>query len=149
MECYASGKDDDGIGEMIYGLYEKAMSHPYPDDWLEKCIECYKNTDIEDIKNEIYAQSFGPVKWVDTVKKLKSEGVTKIYEIGLGKVLAGLAKKIDKELEIKNKEKQKAENAKDVFSFLFFNGINGSFVLKPQIFSICVPDVDKELHRQY
>lgn len=26
---------------------------------------------IEDIKNEIYAQSFGPVKWVDTVKKLK------------------------------------------------------------------------------
>ncbi len=60
---------------------------------------------IEDIKNEIYAQSFGPVKWVDTVKKLKSEGVTKIYEIGPGKVLAGLVKKIDKEIEIKNIEK--------------------------------------------
>ncbi|STO30738.1 Malonyl CoA-acyl carrier protein transacylase [Fusobacterium necrogenes] len=62
-------------------------------------------TSIEAIKNEIYRQSFGPVKWVDTIKKLKSEGVTTIYEIGPGKVLAGLIKKIDKEIEVKNIEK--------------------------------------------
>ena len=42
---------------------------------------------------------------VDTIKKLKSEGVTTIYEIGPGKVLAGLIKKIDKEIEVKNIEK--------------------------------------------
>lgn len=62
-------------------------------------------TSIEDIKEEIYAQSFGPVKWVDTVKKMKEQGVTTIYEIGPGKVLSGLIKKIDKEFEIKNIEK--------------------------------------------
>lgn len=58
----------------------------------------------EEVKNEIYKQSFGPVKWIDTVKKLKENGVTKIYEIGAGKVLAGLIKKIDKEIEVLNIE---------------------------------------------
>ena len=65
--------------------------------------EIIKN--VDEIKAEIYAQSFGPVKWVDTVKKMKAEGVTTIYEIGPGKVLSGLIKKIDKEFEIKNIEK--------------------------------------------
>ena len=56
----------------------------------------------EEIKKEIYAQSFGPVKWVDTVNRLKENGVDTIYEIGPGKVLAGLIKKIDKELTVMN-----------------------------------------------
>ena len=60
-------------------------------------------TDVE-VKDEIYKQSFGPVKWVDTINKLKSLGVTKIYEIGPGKVLSGLIKKIDKEIEVENIE---------------------------------------------
>ncbi|MGL4254430.1 MAG: ACP S-malonyltransferase [Fusobacteriaceae bacterium] len=58
-----------------------------------------------EIVEEIYVQSFGPVKWVDTVKELKSQGVTEIYEIGAGKVVAGLIKKIDKEIAVKNIEK--------------------------------------------
>ena len=56
----------------------------------------------EEIKKEIYAQSFGPVKWVDTVNRLKENSVDTIYEIGPGKVLAGLIKKIDKELTVIN-----------------------------------------------
>lgn len=57
-----------------------------------------------EIKDEIYRQSFGPVKWIDTIHKLKAEGVTKIYEVGPGKVLTGLIKKIDKEIEVINIE---------------------------------------------
>ncbi|NME36785.1 ACP S-malonyltransferase [Fusobacterium perfoetens] len=57
---------------------------------------------VEEIKNEIYSQSFGPVKWVDTIKKLKENGVDTIYEIGPGKVLSGLIKKIDKEIKVIN-----------------------------------------------
>lgn len=60
---------------------------------------------IDDLKEELYNQSFGPVKWVDTILYMKKMGVTKIYEIGPGKVLAGLIKKIDKELEVINIEK--------------------------------------------
>ena len=59
-------------------------------------------TKPEEIKDEIYAQSFGPVKWVDTIRKLKESGVDTIYEIGPGKVLAGLIKKIDKEIKVIN-----------------------------------------------
>ena len=58
----------------------------------------------EEIKRELYNQTFGPVKWVDTINRLSENGVTKIYEIGPGKVLAGLIKKINKEIEVINIE---------------------------------------------
>ena len=50
IECYAAGKSDEGIRDLIYSLYHAAMSNPYPDEWLEECINSYKNTDIESIK---------------------------------------------------------------------------------------------------
>lgn len=58
----------------------------------------------DEIKEELYRQTFGPVKWVDTINKLYENGVTKIYEIGPGKVLAGLIKKINKDIEVINIE---------------------------------------------
>lgn len=61
-------------------------------------------TSSNEIKNELYNQTFGPVKWVDTINKLRENGVTKIYEVGPGKVLAGLIKKINKEIEVVNIE---------------------------------------------
>ena len=59
----------------------------------------------DELKDELYNQAFGPVKWVDTVRVLKDAGVEKIYEIGPGKVLKGLIRKIDKTLEVENVEK--------------------------------------------
>ena len=50
IECYATGKSDESIRDLIYSLYHAAMSNPYPDEWMEKCIDSYKNTDIESIK---------------------------------------------------------------------------------------------------
>lgn len=78
--------------------------------WSDPTIPIIANTtaniltSAEDIKNELYNQTFGPVKWVDTINKLAENGVTKIYEIGPGKVLAGLIKKINKEIEVINIE---------------------------------------------
>lgn len=43
----------------------------------------------ENIQNELFNQTFGPVKWVDTINKLVENGVDKIYEIGPGSVLKG------------------------------------------------------------
>lgn len=66
----------------------------------------------DEVVAEVYEQSFGPVKWVETIQKLKSLGVNKIYEIGPGKVLAGLIRKIDKEIEVINIET--IENLKNI-----------------------------------
>lgn len=59
-------------------------------------------TEKNELKKELYKQSFGPVKWVDTILKLKELGVTKIYEVGPGKVLSGLIRKISKDIEVIN-----------------------------------------------
>lgn len=66
--------------------------------------------EIDEIKDELYKQTFGPVKWVDIINKLKAEGVETFYEVGPGAVLKGLLKKIDKELNTINVEKQEDLN---------------------------------------
>lgn len=50
------------------------------------------------IRDALYRQAFGPVRWVECVQALKARGATHLVECGPGKVLAGLAKRIDPEL---------------------------------------------------
>jgi [acyl-carrier-protein] S-malonyltransferase len=52
------------------------------------------------VKDALVRQLVQPVKWVDTVRLLVSEGVTHIVECGPGKVLAGLNKRIAPESQI-------------------------------------------------
>ncbi|MBE0359531.1 ACP S-malonyltransferase [Pseudoalteromonas aliena] len=48
------------------------------------------------IKNALVRQLYSPVRWTETVQALVAQGVTQSYEFGPGKVLTGLAKRIDK-----------------------------------------------------
>jgi [acyl-carrier-protein] S-malonyltransferase len=43
-----------------------------------------------------------PVRWVELVQKLQSEGVTTVVECGPGKVLTGLVKRIAPEMQLVN-----------------------------------------------
>ncbi|MBH1957490.1 MAG: ACP S-malonyltransferase [Burkholderiales bacterium] len=52
----------------------------------------------EGIRAALYRQAFGPVRWVECVQAIKALGLTTLVECGPGKVLAGLAKRIDPEL---------------------------------------------------
>jgi [acyl-carrier-protein] S-malonyltransferase len=56
-------------------------------------------SDVKAIQAALLAQLYSPVRWVETVQFLKSQGVTRIVEVGPGKVLAGLNKRIDNEIE--------------------------------------------------
>jgi [acyl-carrier-protein] S-malonyltransferase len=53
-------------------------------------------TDTTQIKDALVRQLYMPVRWTESVEHLVSQGVNTIYEIGPGKVLAGLIKRIDK-----------------------------------------------------
>ena len=53
--------------------------------------------DADKIKDALVRQLYSPVRWTETVNALVAEGVTESAECGPGKVLAGLAKRINKE----------------------------------------------------
>jgi [acyl-carrier-protein] S-malonyltransferase len=61
-------------------------------------IEVKAESDPDRIRAALYEQAFGPVRWVECVRAMKERGITTIVECGPGKVLAGLAKRIDPEL---------------------------------------------------
>ena len=53
--------------------------------------------DADAIRDALYRQAFGPVRWVEVVQALRARGLTHIIECGPGKVLAGMVKRIDAE----------------------------------------------------
>src|ERR1035437_4756721 len=61
-------------------------------------VDVAVETDPERIRDALYRQAFGPVRWVECVQAIKARGSTTIVECGPGKVLAGLVKRIDPEL---------------------------------------------------
>lgn len=61
-------------------------------------VDVAVETDADRIRDALYRQAFGPVRWVECVQALKSRGVSHVIECGPGKVLAGLIKRIDAEL---------------------------------------------------
>ena len=61
-------------------------------------IDVAIENDVERIRDALYRQAFGPVRWVECVQAIKACGLTTLVECGPGKVLAGLAKRIDPEL---------------------------------------------------
>mgnify|MGYP001467613474 FL=1 len=50
------------------------------------------------IRDALYRQAFGPVRWVECVQAIKARGLHTLVECGPGKVLAGMVKRIDPEL---------------------------------------------------
>jgi [acyl-carrier-protein] S-malonyltransferase len=54
--------------------------------------------DISRIKDALTRQAASPVRWVETVRMIASEGITHVVECGPGKVLAGLTKRINGDL---------------------------------------------------
>ncbi len=56
-------------------------------------------TDPEEIKKNLIAQLTAPVKWTQSVQNMINDGATSFTEVGPGKVLSGLVKKVDRSME--------------------------------------------------
>lgn len=61
-------------------------------------VDVAVEVDADRIRDALYRQAFGPVRWVECVQAIKARGLMAIVECGPGKVLAGMVKRIDPEL---------------------------------------------------
>jgi [acyl-carrier-protein] S-malonyltransferase len=61
-------------------------------------IDVAVEVDADRIRDALYRQAFGPVRWVECVQAIKARGVLNVVECGPGKVLAGMVKRIDAEM---------------------------------------------------
>ena len=57
-------------------------------------------SDTAVIRQRLAEQLYSPVRWTDTIQKFAAGGTTRIVEMGPGKVLGGLVKRIDRSIEI-------------------------------------------------
>ncbi len=62
-------------------------------------------TNKNEIGNLLFEQLTSPVRWEETIKNMIEDGVTEIVEIGPGKVLQGLVKRINRDVKISGLEK--------------------------------------------
>ena len=61
-------------------------------------IDVAVEVDADRIRDALYRQAFGPVRWVESVRALKARGASDLVECGPGKVLAGMVMRIDPEM---------------------------------------------------
>lgn len=65
-------------------------------------VDAQPHADPETIKKILARQVTSPVQWETTVKTLLTKGLKKSYELGPGKVIAGILKRMDRSAEIEN-----------------------------------------------
>jgi [acyl-carrier-protein] S-malonyltransferase len=58
-------------------------------------IDVSVESEADRIRDALFRQAFGPVRWVECVKAIQTRGVNTVVECGPGKVLAGMCKRID------------------------------------------------------
>ncbi|NPA51807.1 MAG: ACP S-malonyltransferase [Aquificae bacterium] len=88
------------FGEYIDQLDIKDAKYPIVSNITAEPIQTKQQ-----IKHELKAHFYSPVKWVQTIEYMTKEGVDTIYEIGPKKVLTGLIKRINKDIDLHNVEK--------------------------------------------
>lgn len=86
-----------GLGEY---LQDKELNAPYMPIYSNVTAQPY----ADDYKALITAQVESPVQWQKTVENLIEQGVDTFIEVGVGKTLAGLIKKINKDVTVYNVE---------------------------------------------
>ena len=56
VECFSTGKTDEGIEDMIKRLYAFSVSYPYPEEWLLSCKEAYSISSAEELEQADWMQ---------------------------------------------------------------------------------------------
>jgi [acyl-carrier-protein] S-malonyltransferase len=84
---------------VLRGIAWRAPSQPVVTN-----VEAKPNDDAARIVPLLVEQVTAPVRWIECVEELRRQGVTRFVEVGPGKVLSGLIRRIDKTAEVWNVE---------------------------------------------
>jgi [acyl-carrier-protein] S-malonyltransferase len=78
-------------------LQEKLQSVVFlpPQIPLINNIDVVVELEVDRMRDALYRQAFGPVRWVECIQAIKARSISHIVECGPGKVLAGMVKRID------------------------------------------------------
>ena len=87
----------DAMREALAGVSKHAPSVPVVANVVVAPL-----TDPDEIAARLVEQVTGRVRWRETVEWFAANGVTSLYEVGTGKVLSGLARRIDRNLATAN-----------------------------------------------
>jgi [acyl-carrier-protein] S-malonyltransferase len=81
-------------------LKQKLLSTPFAAPLIDLInnIDVKIETDVTAIRDALYRQAFGPVRWVEVVQAIKARGLTHVFECGPGSALAGMVKRIGGDL---------------------------------------------------
>lgn len=63
---------DDEIRDMIYKLYDASMSHPFPEEWLEECLEVYQVDSLKDLHD---------TPWMKLIWDAADESIVQVREL--------------------------------------------------------------------
>ena len=67
--------------------------------YISKEVSVEGTLDADEIKSNLVAQLTAPVRWTQSVQQMIADGALHFTEVGPGKVLQGLVKKIDRHIE--------------------------------------------------
>lgn len=93
MEAAAEGFDVEELSKVKWGGFNVP---------LVSNVEATVTTDSSEVRGLLKRQLTSPVRWVEVIECLAAEGVDVVVEIGTGKVLTGLVKRIDRAIETLN-----------------------------------------------
>ncbi|MDO3380030.1 ACP S-malonyltransferase [Geoalkalibacter halelectricus] len=88
-----------GLDEVLAGLTFGSLRIPVVTN-----VEARSNDRTERIRELLVTQVSAPVRWQESVEFMAKQGVSRMIEIGPGKVLSGLIKRIAKNVEVGNLE---------------------------------------------
>lgn len=63
-------------------------------------VDVSSESDADKIRDALIRQLYSPVRWVETIEAMAEKGIDRLVECGPGKVLAGLNKRINKQMEV-------------------------------------------------
>ncbi len=81
----------DGLAEVLAGVEIRP-----PECTVIANVDAQPHTDGESIKQKLIAQVTSPVRWAESMGHVLAAGAEELYEIGPGRVLAGLMRRIDR-----------------------------------------------------